>query len=181
MLRLALIMLLFACSLQAAPLPSAITGSYLTPERACRLELYRAASPQWTYVDLQCLRFADGLQTSMLSQVFTPGQCPDGTYLAFSFDPRLQTGAPKAAQALSGVWYMGAAGWQPLTTSLGEYFSIRAFAATQLSVLVGLDPTALVNGVGTPQTWVRLPQHDFASRAPYACNAPTVRFRVFGR
>jgi hypothetical protein len=178
-----LLLLLYACASQAVPLPSSITGGYLTPERSCRLELYRWVDPNWTVLDLQCLRFADGLQTSVTAVIFTLGpgntkQCPDGASLALPFDPRIQTGTDKAA--IPGVFYLTPTGWHPLTKSMGEYFSIQSFGPDYLSVLVGLDPSGLVNGHGVRQTWIR--QSSFASRAPYTCEPPpTVRFRVFGR
>lgn len=81
----------------AAPLPSSISGAYLTPERVCRVEAFRWTDPRWT-----------------------------------------------------------------------------------LSVVVGLDPSAVANGIGTPQTWQLV--ESIASRAPYTCaTAQSLRFRVFGR
>lgn len=156
----------------AVQLPSAITGGYLTPERGCRLELYRHPDQQSTLIDLQCLRWADGLHTSMLARVYTPGgQCPGP--ISLPVDPRNLFQAAKAGGALqadaSVMLYVDHA-WRamPLLKSGSvEYWSIRAFSPGALSVAVGLDQSALLNGGGILQTWTLV--ESFASRAPYTC------------
>ena len=138
----------------AADLPSSISGAYLTPERACRLELYRGTDPRWTQVDIQCMRLSDGRQTSALYTIWTPGQCPQ-TLTPFAFEP-------SAADPIR------------------EHFAITGYTGSTLSVVVALDPSAVASGQGVPQTWQLV--DSIASRSPYTCApAAPLRFRVFGR
>jgi len=61
-----------------------------------------------------------------------------------------------------------------------EFWSIRSFAPGVLSIAVGIDQSALLNGGGVVQTWQLV--ESIASRAPYTCApAQPLRFRVFGR
>lgn len=138
----------------AADLPSSITGAYLTPERVCRIEAFRWTDPRWTQVEIRCMRFGDGHFTSALYTIWTPGQCPL-TMTPFAFEP-------SAADPIR------------------EHFAITGYTGSTLSVVVGLDPSAVANGIGTPQTWQLV--ESIASRAPYTC-APAAqsRFRAFGR
>ena len=169
----------------AAPLPSSITGAYLTPERGCRLELYRNPDQQSTMIDLQCLRWGDGLHTSMLARVYTPGgQCPGP--ISLPFDPRNLFEAAKAGhevQADPSVMIYIDGRWRQmpvLKSGNVEFWSIRTFAPGVLSVAVGIDQSALLNGGGVVQTWQLV--ESIASRAPYTCApAAPLRFRVFGR
>ena len=183
---LSAILALASLCANAAPLPSSITGAYLTPERVCRLELYRNMDPRWTLIDLQCLRIADGLHTSLLANVFTLTQtglgCPDGGSLALPFDPRLIAEHDKAGPVNPNVLLYVDGQWRPMPMlkSGGEHFTITAFGPDRVDVRVGIDPSALLNGGGIAQTWWRQPQYDFASRAPYSCGG-ALRFRVFGR
>lgn len=156
----------------AVQLPSAITAAYLTPERGCRLELYRHPDQQSTLIDLQCLRWGDGLHTSMLVRVYTPsGQCPGP--ISLPFDPRALFEAAKAggaSQADASVMLYVDHQWRAmpmLKSGSVEYWSIRAFSPGALSVAVGLDQSALLNGGGIDQTWTLV--ESFASRAPYTC------------
>lgn len=167
----------------AAPLPSSITGAYLTPERVCRLELYRWTAPQWTQIDLQCLRWGDGLHTSMLATVFTPNQCPRD--LALPFDPRglfaVEAQQDKVAPTDWSVMLYDGGQWRPLPwlkSGSVEFFSIRSYTPSTLSVAVGIDQSALLNGGGIVQTWQLV--ESIASRAPYTCGQQALRFRVFG-
>ena len=177
--------LAFGPSAKATDLPSSISSASLTPDRACRLELYRDADPRWTLVDMRCLRAGDGLQTALLAKVFTLTTtglgCPGD--LSLPFDPRAATAA-KASSTDSSVLLWVDGRWLPMPVSGQksgtEYFSIRSFTSTTLAVAVGFDQSALLNGGGTLQTW-----HVFqpvVSRAPYTCGpAAPMRFRVFGR
>lgn len=157
----------------AVQLPSAITGAYLTPERGCRLELYRHPDQQSTMIDLQCLRWADGLHTSMLSRVYTPGgQCPGP--ISLPFDPRaLFEGAKAEVRTDPSVLIYIDGQWRPLPVLKSgsvEFWLIRAFSPGALSVAVGLDQSALLNGGGILQTWTLV--ESIASRAPYTCPSP---------
>jgi hypothetical protein len=164
----------------AAQLPSAITAAYLTPERGCRLELYRHPDQQSTLIDLQCLRWGDGLHTSMLVRVYTPGgQCPGP--ISVPFDPRNLFEAAKFEEARSGHEVQADASvliyvdhqWRAMPkvkSGSVEYWSIRAFSPGALSVAVGLDQSALLNGGGIVQTWTLV--ESIASRAPYTCPGP---------
>lgn len=167
---LSAILALASLCANAAPLPSSISGAYLTPERGCRLELYRFTAPQWTQIDLQCLRWGDGLHTSMLATVFTPnGQCPSD--LSLPFDPRgLVAAAGKGTPADASILLSIDGQWRPmpmLKSGSVEYWSIRSFAPTALSVAVGIDQSALLNGGGIVQTWQLV--ESIASRSPYSC------------
>lgn len=167
----------------AAALPSSITGGYLTPERGCRLELYRHPDQQSTMIDLQCLRWGDGLHTSMLARVYTPGgQCPGP--ISLPFDPRNLFEVAKSGrevQADPSVMIYIDGRWRPmpvLKSGNVEFWSIRTFAPGVLSVAVGIDQSALLNGGGVVQTWQLV--ESIASRAPYTCGQQALRFRVFG-
>lgn len=161
---------------KAVDLPSSITGAYLTPERGCRLELYRWTDPRWTQIDLQCLRWGDGLQTSMLARVFTPEQCPGD--IALPFDPRSLSAAEALtgkAESAPGVMLYVDGYWRAMPwikSGSVEYFSIRSFTASTLSVAVGIDQSALLNGGGIVQTWQQV--ESIASRSPYTCGSPPV-------
>lgn len=177
-----LALLLSSVARAGEPLPSAISGAYLTPERACRVELYRYVAPQWTNVQADCLRWYDGLATSVLATIFTPnGQCPQD--FALPFDPRgLGAVANKAGAAtLPGVYVAYGGAWLAVPDSFTtEYFGIRTYTSTTLSVGIGGDPSGILNGGGISQAWNRV--DTIASRSPYACTpAPALRFRVFGR
>lgn len=151
---LSAILALASLCANAAPLPSSISGAYLTPERVCRVEAFRWTDPRWTQVEIRCMRFGDGHFTSALYTIWTLGQCPQ-TMTPFAFEP-------SAADPIR------------------EHFAITGYTGSALSVVVGLDPTAVANGNGTPQTWQLV--ESIASRAPYTCApAQSLRFRVFGR
>lgn len=164
----------------AVQFPSAVTGGYETPERACRVEFYRWVDPRWTVIQVDCLRWGDALHSSVMSVVFTLSQsgqgCPGAVPLPF--DPRgaLATSADKANGSVQGVLISDGSTWRPLpwlSKSAGiEHFLIRSYdsVAGTLDVLVGLDPSGLLNNLGTAQTWRRV--ETFASRAPYECAAP---------
>lgn len=136
----------------AADLPSSISGAYLTPERACRVELFRYVDPRWTQIEIKCLRFGDGHQTSALYTVLTPGQCPQ-TLQPIAFEPS----APDPIR---------------------EHFAITGYTGSTLGVVVALNPSAVANGQGVPQTWQLV--ESIASRSPYTCGQQALRFRVFG-
>lgn len=177
-----LLPLLFSSVAQAIGLPSSISGGFTTPERACRLVLARHQTV-FTQISITCLRWADGLPSSALYQVYTPNQCPDGNSTILSFSPR-PVEADKASTLVPGARYFGPAGWLPyaLEKNGEEFFVIRGYdeVSGALSVLIGADPSALANGFGVPQTWRR--EVPVPSPAPYTCTfGPTLRFRVFGR
>ncbi len=154
MTRAALLFLLCMSAAISAPLPSSISGAYLTPERVCRVEAFRWTDPRWTQVDIQCMRLSDGRQTSALYTIWTPGQCP-------------QTGQPLAFEPSA-------------PDPIREHFAITGYTGSTLSVVVALNPSAVANGQGVPQTWQLV--ESIASRAPYTCApAQPLRVRVFGR
>jgi len=126
------------------PLPSSISGVYLGPDRACRVELYRAPNPQFTRVETACVLFAGGV-TESLTEIYTPGgQCPTSS-AAWVFD-----------------------GYRPAQRG---YYSMQAFdAGATLSVVLSTNPTSASNGVGTLQTWQLV--QSVTSRAPYSCAQP---------
>jgi len=171
-LAVAVVLLLASFSATAVSIPSSVSGGYLTPDRACRAVFSRYFS-LWTQLELSCLRWGDGSQTYALYTVY--GTCPD-EYNVFAFDPREY--AP-SSDKVAGMWYAGEKGeWIPVSTkSTGEVFSIRSFTSNTLSVVVGVDPSAVSNGIGVPQTWYLA--ESLGSPAPYSCSPPT-RFRVFG-
>lgn len=138
---LSAILALASLCANAAPLPSSISGAYLTPERVCRVEAFRWTDPRWTQVEIRCMRFGDGHFTSALYTIWTPGQCPL-TMTPFAFEP-------SAADPIR------------------EHFAITGYTGSTLSVVVGLDPSVVANGNGTPQTWQLV--ESIASRAPYSC------------
>lgn len=179
----AVFLLLLSSSIaQAIGLPSSISGGFTTPERACRLVLARHQTI-FTQISITCLRWADGLPSSALYQVYTPNQCPDGNSTILSFSPR-PVEAGKTSTLVPGGWYLGPAGWMPyaLQKNGEEFFVIRGYdeISGALSVLIGVDPSALANGLGVPQTWFR--EVLVPSPAPYTCTpSPVLRFRVFGR
>lgn len=146
MLRLALILLSFACSLQAAPLPSSVSGAYLTPDRLCRLELSRAGV---NHVDVDLLCVADdGTATYSRTRAEAwAGSCPGDPYTAnvFSID---------GGAVLAG------------------FAALDSFDGARMYVRVAADPSTLYNGGGTPQTWIRV--RPIGSASPYTCaSAPT--------
>lgn len=126
------------------PLPSSISGVYLGPDRACRVELYRSPNPQFTRVETACLLFAGGV-TESLTEIYTPsGQCPNSS-LGLVFDQ-----------------YRGAQ---------RGYYSMQAYdLGATLSVVLSANQTSASNGVGTLQTWQLV--QPVTSRAPYSCAQP---------
>lgn len=181
-LLLFLLFMLAASVGQSAGIPSSVSGGFNTPDRACRL-VFSRGEVVWTFVEIDCLRWGDGAQTSALYRIYTPNQCPT-EYNVFAFDPRV-AGAEKAqAVPVPGVYYLTGEGWRPFAVdkSATEYFAIRGHdeLSGALSTVVGTDPSPVSNGIGVPQTWWR--EEVVASPAPYSCtHAPTLRFRVFGR
>lgn len=126
------------------PLPSSISGVYIGPDRACRVELYRAPNPQFTRIETACLLFAGGV-TESLTEIYTPGgQCPNSS-AAWAFDPY------RVAQR--------------------GYYSMQAYdLGATLSVVLSANQTNASNGVGTLQTWQLV--QPVTSRAPYSCAQP---------
>lgn len=149
MLRIITLLLLslpaFAAPLPVPnPLPSSISGVYLGPDRACRVELYRSPNPQFTRIETACLLFAGGV-TESLTEIYTPGgQCPNSS-LGLVFDQY------RVAQR--------------------GYYSMQAYdlGETLTAVLSG-NQTNASNGVGTLQTWQLV--QPITSRAPYSCAQP---------
>jgi hypothetical protein len=141
MKALALLLLLMCAPLWASPgvgpVDSSASGVYLGDSRVCRVVLSRYQA-QWVQVDLRCTTFA-GAQSASLSTVWAPNVCPQGG--AYSLTP-----------------------WAP-----NEYLSLRWFNAidSTLGVVLGVNQSAVMGGIGTAETWYRI--GNAPSSSPYAC------------
>lgn len=135
----------FALSATAAPIGSNVSGVYVSPDRVCRLVLYRYQS-LWVQSDARCIEFVSGAQTYATSTVWSPGACPTETW-AIPLD------------RTAGYY--------------GPHLSIRATnnGGESLSVVLGAGPNAAASGTGQAQTWFRL--EPVQSPSPYSCGAVT--------
>lgn len=128
---------------RAAEIPSSVSGAYLAPDRVCWL-VYQRYQVHWVQVEVRCQYHGSGGRTEALTTLWAPnGQCPT-ELLVVPFIPSIGLG--------------------------GELFAVRGMGPESLHVLVGTDPTALANGVGVSQEWVRI--ESVASPVPYTCAAP---------
>lgn len=137
-------LLLAGCaqSVSAQGIPSSASGVYLTPDKVCRLILARA-NVDYIKADLSCLSYG-GAATAASYQLYAPGDAacwPDS--VAIPIDP----------QQIDAT----------------EYVALRGYAGSVLNALSG-NPAAVVNGIGTEQSWTRIVL--LPSPYPYAgCSA----------
>ena len=135
-----ILVLMFCTASTAAPIPSAASGIYITPDRVCRV-VFSRYQVSWLQAELTCMSFT-GAVTSTLSTLYAPGA--------------------------GSCWPAGAA--VPFNTqNPTDYVSWVAYFtedAGALGALVG-NQAQVVNGDGSAQKWVRVATIE--SPAPYTC------------
>lgn len=124
-------------------IPSAVNGVYIAPERTCRVEFYRFGDA--VRLDLRCLHHGDGRQSWALHDQYAPDRCPTDS-ATWAIDPAMPLG-------------------------VREHIAIRGYdlIGGTLSVVIGIDQTAVANGNGIAQTWHQV--ESIGSPGPYTCES----------
>ena len=132
--------LMISTASTAAPIPSAASGVYITPDRVCRV-VFSRFQVSWLLAEMTCMEWSGAVKSSSQT-VYAPqaGSCwPAGSAVAFNSQ------AP--------IDYV----------SFVHYFDADAGA---LGALVG-NQAQVVNGDGEGQKWVRVATLE--SPAPFTC------------